>query len=423
MNLQVHNPTAYTWTYRLDIISGGAVIDSITSTLDADVTKLLGTNIKMPEVTAPTEVTFKVHAYEVSGSKEYDLGIVATGSVWVMNIPSGDAYNAEAYFDSGPQASYQFEAGTIHKVTVKFTNPYDKTHEFYIADDAGLNVFNAWGFFTVGAGQTVVKEVDLIMSTTPQVLGPVTFSIHCTTSGLTGTDVPAGSVEIIESTEEQAGTIEMIPVQTAVGQGRPFEFDIKVTNTTNRAWTYRINPSVYDSAGKYITGLVTSMGVAPMSSKTERFTVSLITNVYEYPATGAAALKTNFMGAVQSHGTINITAANEPGVTATLKSTTFTYDPSWGYYVVRAELKNTVATEQYYDVYVLFYDPNDGSLLEVLQLPGYTIPGNGTQAQEWTQYLSGSYRVKVKVVHYAPDSWIVDGLKTTDLGVKNLPQT
>jgi hypothetical protein len=422
MNLQVHNPTSRTWTYLLDIISGGVVIDSITSTLDADVTKLLGTDIKMPEVTAPTEVTFQVHVYEVSGSQEYDLGIVATGSVWVTNMPSGDVYNAEAYFDNGPQASYQFEAGTIHKVTVKFTNPYDKTHEFYIADDAGLNVFNTWGFFSVGAGKTVVKEVDLIMSTTPQVLGPVTFSIHCTTKGLTGPDVPAGSVEIIESTEVQAGTIEMIPVQTSVGQGRPFEFDIRITNTTNRVWSYRINPQIYDSTGKYIAGLVTNMGVAPMSSNTERYTVSLITNVYEYPATGAAALKTNFMGAVQSHGTINITAANEPGVTATLRSTTFTYDPAWGNYVVRAELKNNAATEQYYQVYVLFYYPEDGSLREVLLLPDYVIPGGGIQAQEWPITLSDSYRVKVKVIHYA-EGWIVDGLKTTDLGIKNLLQT
>ena len=414
LNLEAKNPTDYTWQYRFVILLGGVVVDELIATIDPRGTKLLSTDILMPEISEPTELTFQVHAYEISGTTDYDLGIKASSTVIVQNVASDNAYNASAYFDGQNQASYVFEAGTTHKVTVKFTNPYDTMLEFYIAGRLGaFDAFNTWGFFSLGPGQTVIKEADFLTSNTPAVVGPVTFPVHCTTSGITGVDIVTGSVEIIESQTLQDGTIEMIPVQTSVGQGRPFEFDVKITNPTNKVWTYSYTALLTDVNGQSIGGISTTMGVAPYSSETKRFRISVIYGNMIYPPVGAAYLKTNFMGSWQDHGTINITAASEPGVTALLESFQWTDMAS---YMFKATIKNTASAEKYFDVYAYLYN---GAVLENLNILGSPTLGAGQSGSVENQllpYSGGLHEIKIKIVTYEPGSWVVNGLKTFSAG-------
>ncbi len=414
LNLQALNPTAYSWKYRFDIILEGQVVDSIEREIDTGVTKLLSTDITMPEVSEPTELTFEVHAYEISASPAYDLGIVASTSVIVQELPSGGAYNAEAYFDDVRLANYEFEAGSAHKITVKFTNPFDAPLEFYLAGRLGsMDLFNQMGFFTVAAGQTVTKEANFLVGETLGLVGPVPISVHCTTSGVPGEDFETGSVEIIESSAVQDGTIEVVPVQTSVGQGRPLEFDVKITNSTSKRWTYNYTVSLADASGAGITGVTSSVGVAPYSSVTQRHRVSVLYNTMLYPPVGTAYFKAKFMGTWRNLGTINITSAGEPGVTASLSSYKWT---DMTYYMFQATIKNTASVQKTYDVYAYIFDGSEFQTMNVLGTITLGAGQSGSVENSLMPYYVGTFDVKVKIVTYEPDSWVVSELKTFAAG-------
>ncbi len=410
LHLEAKNTTAKDWTYRFVILSGGNEIDEIVSDIAAGVAKLLSAEVQMPEVSQPTEVIFQVHAYETS--KGYDLGIVAEETVIVQSAAPENEYNASAYFDDDPQSSYTFEAGTEHKVTVVFTNPYAIAVEFYVANEI-FNVFNQWGFFSVGAGQTVTKEMTLLVSDTPQVIGPVIFEIHATSSGIPVVEVSAGSLEIIESSTVQDGAISVIPAQSSVGQGRALDFDVVVTNTTNKRWTYGYTVYLQDSSGVRSGGVTSSVGVGPYDSVTIRHRISIIHNDMTYPAVGAAQIKTKFMGLTQTHGTINVTSASEPGVTALVTSY------SWNQACLTAIIKNTAATEEYYDVYAYLYQ--SGGLADMIFLGSVTLGAGKSETLEgcFSPWL-GTFQGYIKIVHYEPDSWVVNGLKTFSAGTLNV---
>jgi len=418
--MEVYNPTSHIGQHRFDVIFQGAIVKQIEFTIDPGVTKLLGTDIVMPSVTEATEVKAEIHAYELSYSPPYDMGIIASASALVMVPPSENEYNASAYFDGAPAASYQFYAGTIHKVTVKFTNPYNTAHEFYIVDNAGLNVFNAWGFFTVGAGQTVVKEVDLLMSDIPQVVGPVTFEIHCTTSGIGKVDVPAGSLELIENPVEQAGTIQVVPKTTSVAQGAPFEYDVKITNTTSKVWAYWFKVYLYDKNGEIIGGVSTSIGVSPNSTEVFPWVTSILKDsAWEYPPVGTATIKTVFLGQTQIQGTFNIIAGSLPAAkVAYVSGTWFTGDNNG--LMLRVNLKNNsgrTLTPWEFDSYLWSTHRTEGWVFESGLSPdnwdgdwaaGATKP---FLADWWNMgFNPGVYDVVLGVKTYEPDSWIVNGM-------------
>ena len=155
------------------------------------------------------------------------------------------------------------------------------------------------------------------------------------------------------------------------------------------------------------------MGVAPYSSETKRFRISVIYGNMIYPPVGAAYLKTNFMGSWQDHGTINITAASEPGVTALLESFQWTDMAS---YMFKATIKNTASAEKYFDVYAYLYN---GAVLENLNILGSPTLGAGQSGSVENQllpYSGGLHEIKIKIVTYEPGSWVVNGLKTFSAG-------
>lgn len=411
LHVEAKNTTSRDWDYRFVIISGGIEIDEIVSDIAAGATKLLSVDIQMPEVSVPTEVKFQVHAYETS--KGYDLGIVAEETVVVQSAAPENEYNASAYFDDNPQSFYAFEAGTEHKVTVIFTNPYDVPMEFYAANDV-FNVFNQWGFFNVGAGQTVTKEASFLVSDTPQVVGPVNFIISCTESGIPDVIAGAGYLKIIENPAVQDGTIEVIPVQTSVDQGRPLDFDVKITNTTSKRWTYPYTAAIYDANGVGITGVTSVAGVAPYSSVTIRHRVSVLYNTMLYPSVGTAYFKANFLNTWRTLGTtITITSASEPGVTASLSSYKWT---DMTYYMFQATIKNTAGVEKYFDVYAYIYDGVDLQTYNILGSLTLGAGQSGSVENQLMPYMVGTYNVKIKIVTYEPDSWIVNELKTFSAG-------
>ena len=418
LNMQVFNPTSHIGRHRFDVIFQGSLVDQIEFTIDPGVTKLLGTEITMPQVTEATEVKAEIHAYELSYSPPYDMGIIASASALVMVPPSGSEYNASAYFDGAPAASYQFYAGTIHKVTVKFTNPYGSAHEFYIVDDAGLNVFNAWGFFTVGAGQTVIKEVDLLMSDIPQVVGPVTFEIHCTTSGIGKVSVPAGSLTIIENPVEQAGTIQVVPKTTSVAQGAPFEYDVKITNTTSKVWTYPFKVNLYDKNGEFIGGVVTSIAVNPNSTGVFTWVTSMIRD-WGVPPAGTATIKTEFLGQTQTQGTFTITAATIPAAKVAYASKTWFTGDNNGL-MLRVNLKNNsgrTLTPGEFDSYLWSTHRTEGWVFESGLSPdnwdgdwaaGATKP---FVADFWNMgFNPGVYDVILGLKTYEQGTWTLNGM-------------
>lgn len=410
LHLEAKNTTSRDWTYRFVIISGGNEIDEIVSEIAAGITKLLSVEVQMPEVSVPTEVKFQVHAYETS--KGYDLGIVDEETVVVQSAASGNDYNASAYFDDNPQSSYAFEAGTEHKVTVIFTNPYDVPMEFYVANDV-FNVFNQWGFFNVGAGQTVTKEASFLVSDTPQVVGPVNFIISCTESGIPDVIAGAGYLEIIENAAVQDGTIDVIPVESSVGQGRALDFDVVITNTTNKRWTYKYTAYIQDAGGVRSGGVTSTAGVGPYDQVTIRHRVSVIHNDMTYPDVGTAQIKTKFMDQTQVHGAINITSASEPGVTASLSSYRWT---DMTQYMFQATIKNTAGVEKYFDVYAYIYDGVDLQTYNILGSLTLGAGQSGSVENQLMPYYVGAFDVKVKIVTYEPDSWIVNELKTFSAG-------
>ncbi|MDD5547024.1 MAG: hypothetical protein PHO67_07740 [Candidatus Omnitrophica bacterium] len=418
LRMEVLNPTSRSWRYRIVITSGSNLIDDKVIDIDAGATKRLSTEVQMPEVTETTTVNFKAHVYEVSSTPNYDMGVKADIDVIVMNIPVGSEYNAAAYFDDQQGDSYLFESGTEHKITVKFTNPYDTAHQFYISGLLGsFSAIEEWGFFTVAAGQTITKEAIILMGDTPQVVGPVTFSIHCTTKGIPGVDVATGSLEIVESQTVQDGTIEMIPLQMSVGQGRALEFDVKITNPTNKKWSYQYTAWIQDANGKSVGGITSTLGVGPYSSETARYKVSVIYPSMIYPPVGIAYLKTSFMGAWQNHGTINVTSASEPGATATLTNYQWTDIER---YMFKATIKNTSSIQKRFYLYGYIYDGTDLQTYGILGTLDLAAGQSGAVENQLMPYSVGSYNVKVKVITYEEGTWVVSELETFSAGTVNI---
>ncbi len=421
LNLQAKNTTAYSWKYRFDIILEGQVVDSIEREIDTGVTKLLSTDITMPEVSEPTELIFEVHAYEISASPAYDLGIVASTSVIVQELPSGGAYNAEAYFDDVRLANYEFEAGSAHKITVKFTNPFDAPLEFYLAGQLGsMDLFNQIGFFTVGAGQTVTKEANFLAGETLGSVGPVPISVHCTTSGVPGEDFETGSVEIIESSAVQDGTIEVVPLQTSVPQGASFEYDVKITNTTSKVWVYPFKVYLYDKNGEVISGVSTSIGVNPHSTGVFEWATSMIKD-WGVPPAGTATIKTVFLGRTETQGTFTITAATVPAAkVAYVSKTWFRIPEQNNTLMMRVNLKNNsgrTLTPWDFDGYIWSTHRAEGYVFESgLSPDGWDgdWPAGTTKPflSEWWNmgFNPGVYDVILGLKTYEEGTWTVNGM-------------
>ncbi|MFA5401739.1 MAG: hypothetical protein WC359_14910 [Dehalococcoidia bacterium] len=421
LNVEAFNPTAYSWKYRFDIILEGQVVGSIEREIDTGVTKLLSTDIVMPEVSEPTELTFQVHAYEISASPAYDLGIVASTSVIVQELPSGGAYNAEAYFDDVRLANYEFEAGTAHKITVKFTNPFDTPLEFYLVGQlGGMNLFNQIGFFTVGAGQTVTKEANFLTGETLGLVGPVPISLHCTTKGIPGEDFETGSVQIIASTAVQDGTIEVVPVQTSVPQGASFEYDVRITNTTRKVWSYPFKVYLYDKNGEVIGGVSTSIGVGPYSTGVFEWATSMIKD-WGVPPAGTATIKTVFLGRTETQGTFTITAATVPAAkVAYVSKTWFRIPEQNNTLMMRVNLKNNsgrTLTPWDFDGYIWSTHRAEGYVFESgLSPDGWDgdWPAGTTKPflSEWWNmgFNPGVYDVILGLKTYEEGTWTLNGM-------------
>ena len=293
-------------------------------------------------------------------------------------------------------------------------------HEFYIADDAGLNVFNTWGFFTVGAGQTVTKEMNLLMSTTPQLVGPVTFEIHCTTPGIDKVDVSAGSLEIIESTVEKAGTIQVVPVTTSVPQGAPFEYDVKITNPTSKVWSYWFEVYLYDKNGDVIGGVSTSISVNPNSTGIFEAVTSMIKD-WGVPPAGTATIKTVFMGQTQTQGTFTISAATIPAAQVAYVSKTWFVDTAANNnLMLRINLKNNsgrTLTPWEFDSYLWSTHRVEGWVFESgLSPDGWDgeWPAGTTKpflADWWNMgFNPGVYDVILGLKTYEPGTWTLNGM-------------
>jgi hypothetical protein len=334
-----------------------------------------------------------------------------------------EAYNPKAYFDDAELENYAFEAGTQHKITVEFTNPYTSAHEFYIAGSVpslGLDLFNGLRFFSVAAGARVTKDLEFIVGATPVVVGPVGAKIHCTTSGLTGPEFATSPVSVVENPTPQIGTIEVVPAVTSVKQGDPFNYDVKITNTTNRAWVYNFKVYLYDKDGGLIGGVVTGIGVNPYSTGVFNWTTSMVKD-WGLPPVGTATIKTVFMGQTQTQCTFSITAGAVPAAKVAFVSKAWFRIPEQNnILMLRVDLKNNsgrTLTPWEFDGYIWATHRAEGWTFEAGLYPesgesNWAAGRTRSFLSEWWNmgFNPGTYDVIMGLKTYEPDSWVMNGM-------------
>lgn len=226
-----------------------------------------------------------------------------------------EAYNPKAYFDDEELESYVFEAGTRHKITVEFTNPYDKSYWFYLNDYnklPGLKLYQELQNFSVGAGARAKKNVEFVVGDSPMVVGPLDIKIHCLQSGLTGPVFATSPITIIENPTVIAGSIDVVPEVTSIGQGEYLKLKVRITNPTNKAWAYGYTMQLDDKDGNMISGFITNLSVPPFSTgESETYGMSMLRE-WEKPPAGTATFKAKFLGQTHTLRSIAITTKTMP---------------------------------------------------------------------------------------------------------------